>query len=52
MGRSIGSGPAAYLATQRKSKQLILISPFRSIQVVTNNHTFCLGCLVCEMFPN
>jgi hypothetical protein len=32
-GRSIGSGPACYLASMRKPKALILMSPYTSIKV-------------------
>lgn len=32
MGRSIGSGPAVYLASLYKIESLILISPFLSIK--------------------
>lgn len=31
MGRSIGTGPASYLASQVKCDKLILISPFDRI---------------------
>lgn len=37
MGRSIGSSVASYLASQRKLKGLILITPFDSIEQVARN---------------
>lgn len=36
MGRSIGSGPSTYLATNRKAGLLTLISPFTSIKRMVN----------------
>ena len=33
-GRSVGSGPAVYLSTKRKTKALILMSAFKSIRGV------------------
>lgn len=36
-GRSIGSGPAVYLASKNKLCPLILISPFKSVQEVASN---------------
>ncbi|TVQ86595.1 MAG: alpha/beta hydrolase [Bacteroidetes bacterium] len=37
MGRSIGSGPAVYLAHERQVKSVILISPFESIRAVAQS---------------
>lgn len=37
MGRSIGSGPAVYLAHERQIKAAILISPFESIRAVAQS---------------
>jgi dienelactone hydrolase len=34
LGRSIGSGPATYLASKHEVLSLILISPFKSIKAV------------------
>jgi len=34
IGRSIGTGPAVYLASKKKPESLILISPFKSIKSV------------------
>jgi len=37
VGRSLGTGPAVYLASKEKSiKSLILISPFKSIKLIKN----------------
>lgn len=36
-GRSIGTGPATYLASQRKPSSLILMSPFTSLRAVAEN---------------
>jgi acetyl esterase/lipase len=36
-GRSIGSGPATYLCSQRKPATLILMSPFTSLRAVAQN---------------
>lgn len=35
-GRSLGTGPAVYLASKEKPKTLILISPFKSIKSIKN----------------
>lgn len=37
MGRSIGSGPAVYLASLYKFRALILLSPFLSIYDAVRN---------------
>ena len=37
LGRSIGSGPATYLASKRKVGALILMSPFTSIRAVVKD---------------
>lgn len=36
-GRSIGSGPATYLSSQRKPGALVLMSPFTSLRAVAEN---------------
>jgi acetyl esterase/lipase len=36
-GRSIGTGPATYLSSQRKPAALILMSPFTSLRAVAEN---------------
>jgi esterase/lipase len=36
VGRSLGTGPAVYLASQRNPKSLFLISPFKSIKSIKN----------------
>ena len=35
-GRSLGTGPATFLASKKKSKSLILISPYKSIKSIKN----------------
>ena len=36
VGRSLGTGPAVYLASQKNPKSLFLISPFKSIKTIKN----------------
>ena len=44
MGRSLGSGVAIYLATQRTLAGLVLVTPFDSITAVAQRHyPFCLS---------
>ena len=38
MGRSLGASVATYVASKRKSKGLILIAPFDSIEHIASNH--------------
>src|SRR5262249_59170734 len=38
MGRSLGSGVAIYLATQRRLAGLVLVTPFDSITAVAQRH--------------
>jgi hypothetical protein len=52
MGRSIGTGPATYLANQKKTPSLILISPFDQISSVAESHVGCLGMLLKNHFNN
>lgn len=52
MGRSIGTGPATYLANQMKTPNLILISPFDQISSVAESHVGCLGKLLKNHFNN
>ncbi|CAD8175596.1 unnamed protein product [Paramecium octaurelia] len=57
-GRSIGTGPSFYLASQRNIKGLITMSAYKSIRYILND--FCYGCgcilsLLCclpNIFPN
>jgi fermentation-respiration switch protein FrsA (DUF1100 family) len=51
-GRSIGSGPSIYLASNRKPGGLILISPFKSIQEVVKSIIGVFKFLVSERFEN
>ena len=43
MGRSIGSGGAAYLAVRKNIKNLALISPFSTIPKVAQDFVGCAG---------
>ena len=52
MGRSIGSGPASYLASEVKCSKLALVSPFDSIRNVSMEHVGCMGCMVKNHFDN
>lgn len=51
-GRSIGSGPSIFLASNRKPGGLILISPFKSIQEVVKSIIGVFKFLVSERFEN
>lgn len=52
MGRSLGSGPATYLAAKFEPGGLILISPYTSIKSVAKGKVGFLSVLVAEMFDN
>lgn len=52
MGRSLGTGPASYLASQHKVGALILISGFTSIRGVVSDLAGVLKFLVKERFNN
>lgn len=52
MGRSIGSGGATYLASNKQSPILILISPFDTIKKVATDFFGCLGNIVKQHFDN
>lgn len=52
VGRSIGSGPAVYLASERQIKMLILISPYTSIKSVARDHHSFLGLFLKDRFNN
>jgi pimeloyl-ACP methyl ester carboxylesterase len=52
IGRSLGSGPATYLASQRKVKTLALFSPYKSIRAVAIDHVPLLGWMLQERFNN
>ena len=51
-GRSIGSGPSIYLASQRNPGGIILISPFKSIQEVVKSIVGFMKFMVSERFTN
>lgn len=51
-GRSIGSGPACYLASLFQPKLLILMSPFLSIRAVAKHYASVAAYLLKEQFDN
>lgn len=53
-GRSMGSGPTVYLASQVRVKGVILVSPLRSALRVVLPGWVVVGCLcfLCDVFPN
>jgi len=51
-GRSIGSGPAVYLAANRSPSSLILISPFKSIKEVVASMIGVFNFIVADRFNN
>ena len=52
IGRSLGSGPATYLANQVKIKCLVLISPYKSIKSVAKDFYPFWGNFIKERFNN
>jgi hypothetical protein len=51
-GRSMGSGPATYLASEHKPGGLILMSPYTSIKNVVKSKVKWLSFLVAKHFDN
>lgn len=51
-GRSMGSGPATYLAANNTPGALILMSPYTSIKNVVKNKVGWLSMIVAEHFDN
>jgi fermentation-respiration switch protein FrsA (DUF1100 family) len=53
-GRSIGSGPATYVASHRNPAALLMVSGFTSIKQVTKEQKGigCLSFMVKEQFDN
>lgn len=52
-GRSIGTGPATFLASQRKKcKMLILFSPFTNLKAIVKDYVSILSVFVRDRFPN
>lgn len=51
-GRSIGSSPAIYLASQKKLDFLILFAPLKSIQTVVSNWVWGFGSWISRFVPN
>ncbi|CAD8044299.1 unnamed protein product [Paramecium primaurelia] len=52
MGRSMGTGPACYLASLNKGKGLILISAFASFSKIAYQHAGIFGAIVKNRFQN
>lgn len=52
VGRSIGSGPAAFLASEVDCSKLVLISPFDTIKKVARGLVGCIGIVVKDHFSN
>ena len=51
-GRSIGTGPAIYLASKRKPSALFVVSAFSSIVEVAKHLVKVLGAIVYDAFPS
>lgn len=51
-GRSIGTGPATYLAHKFGCSALILFSPYSSIRSVAKEHVSCCSCCVPDIFKS
>jgi hypothetical protein len=51
-GRSMGSGPATFLAANNNPGALILMSPYTSIKNVVRNKVGWLSAIVAEHFDN
>lgn len=52
-GRSIGTGPATYLASQRKNiKMLLLFSPFTRLKEIVKDYFSILSIFFKDRFPN
>lgn len=52
-GRSIGTGPATYLASKRqKCKMLILFSPFTNLKAIVKDYVSILSVFFRDRFPN
>lgn len=49
-GRSMGTGPACFLASKYNPKALLLMSPFESIRTVAKEHVSVLAYLVKVIF--
>lgn len=53
LGRSIGSGPAVLLATQRNCAAMLLFAPFKSLRdVVSANNSLGVGVIAPNIFNN
>lgn len=51
-GRSLGSGPATYLAGKRKCAALLLFTPYLSIKHVSKKHVGCISVCAPDIFRN
>jgi abhydrolase domain-containing protein 17 len=49
-GRSIGTGPAAYLASKYDCSALVLFSPYKSVRSVAQEHVGCCSCCAPDIF--
>ena len=52
LGRSLGSGPATYLASEHQLGALILMSPYTSIRCVAATKVSILSYLLPDQFNN
>lgn len=52
LGRSMGSGPASFLASRRVCGAFLLFSPYQSIKRVAKEHAGCLACFAPNIFDN
>lgn len=52
VGRSMGSGPACLVASERRVKMLVLVSAYKSIKAVAKDHFPFFGIFVKERFEN
>jgi len=51
-GRSLGSGPATYLASKRRCAALLLFTPYLSIKHVSKTHVGCMSVCAPNIFRN
>jgi abhydrolase domain-containing protein 17 len=51
-GRSIGTGPATYLAGKSESSALVLFSPYTSLRSVAKEHVGCCSCCAPDIFKS
>ena len=51
-GRSLGSGPACYIASKRDPGAVLLVSPLCSVKAVATSKFCIAGFFINERFPN